>query len=353
MKHHSTMRENFLQRRDKPLSTVNGPEPVHVYLTENGFDKKDWDIMFPEYSVLCEAFKGGYGWYDLTEGKGKSLLPKPKPYKVIRISAAELKVLRAAEKPETTSAAVIAAQIIAQDVSPTLCKKEEVSAVEVAKMSEEDTYSEKMRKIEFYDSVVKNIIADVRNMDKQLRTMTYLTDYISESIKKHDKNYWNYMVDSISKVIESECLIYKAPPPESTPAAESAPAAESTPPPEPVPAAEPSFEYTPDEKPTPPPKLNNRSADFYQFLKQKWFTYNGVMYKPFISVSGARFFVPASWFEDLPVVEPPPPAPMQYTDCCINGQKYIIPIIEPIVEYGPPLPYSNIPYTVKLTWILP
>ena len=81
-------------------TVVEDPKAEIVYWTENGTDEKSWNIIFPEYKVLTEAFRGGYGWYDLTEGRGQHLLPKPKPYKIVKVSSAELKAIRAKEAKE-------------------------------------------------------------------------------------------------------------------------------------------------------------------------------------------------------------------------------------------------------------
>lgn len=279
-----------------PTSVRNAAVETTVYLTQNGFEKRDWDIMFPEYSVLTEAFKGGLGWYDLTEGRGKHLLPQPKPYKVVKVTVEELKKIRAQE-----AAPFEAAQRIK----------------ELQQMATEDKLSENMRSTDLQNEQRQKEIQAMANEDKaaqnyelceriiifildSLRKMTgkknkdYIVDFIVNHISKLDTRIQEYCVQRICQVVENEDLIFTTPPPSPT----VTPVCNDRPP-SPVPQQL-------------PPQLTNPPLEFYAFLKQPWFMYNQVMYKPFISVSGARLYVPTIYFENLKTYElPPQPIPLQ------------------------------------------
>jgi hypothetical protein len=163
------------------LEMAKNPNAISVYLTEKGFDAESWDVIYPETKIFNRALRDGCGWYDLIYDRGRFLMPKPQPYKIVEISYAELQKIRANEKAER-----IAAQ----------------------KAAEEKRYAEiRKAKLAFYDKTVTAILTKIRTIPKELLDMSYLVDFIVDQLGEFSKEDSEEIIERLYPYIESEGLI--------------------------------------------------------------------------------------------------------------------------------------------------
>jgi hypothetical protein len=222
-----------------PVQIIEDSKAEIVYWTENGTDKKSWDIIFPEYKVLTEAFRGGYGWYDLTEGHGQHLLPKPKPYKIVKVSSAELKAIRAKEEKEKEEQACEAItaktkNMITDNLSIERTEYEaaereaaireaaereaaireaaerEAAIREAAERESaacEDTYSEQINMPEYVLHASNKIIAEIQLLDVKFLYQDYLVDFISNRLFHYKDTARDAIATLVCEIVERHGLL--------------------------------------------------------------------------------------------------------------------------------------------------
>jgi len=214
---------------------MEDPKAEIVYWTENGPDKKSWDIIFPEYKVLSEAFRGGYGWYDLTEGQGQHLLPKPKPYKIVNVSSSELKAIRAreaevaqeeqkaltGEKPQEAYVEKLSMdEKFKKEPAAAELPTAELAAAERTAMAQEDSYSELINMSEYISNASNKIMKDIQVLSSDLLNQDYLKDFIYCRLLNYKEKSRESIAILVCEIIESKNMLCNMPLPLPSPQVE-------------------------------------------------------------------------------------------------------------------------------------
>ena len=186
---------------EKMAAMAAHPDAVTVYWTENGPDAKGWDIIFPEYRILSAAFEGGYGWWDLTEGRGQHLLPPQRPYKVVNITSAELKGIRAKEAAEEAAALAEKQRLENLKIEAYQASLRRQEA-ELKKMAEEDAFATQMRAAEQLEDAVASILATVKDLPVEKQKTEYLADLVLQSANLLTIDSRDAFIDRVCPVIE-------------------------------------------------------------------------------------------------------------------------------------------------------
>lgn len=260
----------------KMAAMAADPAAEIVYWTENGPDPKGWDIIFPEYKVLTEAFNGGYGWYDLTEGRGQHLIPKLKPYKIVNITSAELKAMRSGDEERDALAAAKAAQ-------------ETKEAEERAAMAKEDVFSQEVEKPVYITHAVTIIMADIRALPNEHLCLDFLVDFITNRLYNYKSAAREAINIEVCKTVEKEGLLVVTQPTSPT-----------------VPSIQVAVVKPPPVARDPDP---HNYADIPNFFKNNPpFNHVGYKYVPFVNIDGRKLFVPEIYLHSaLHVPLPLPP----------------------------------------------
>lgn len=306
---------------EKMAAMAADPNAEIVYWTENGPDAKGWDIICPEYKILTEAFKGGYGWWDLTEGRGKHLLPKPKPYKVVHITREELKIIRQKEaaeeavQAEVAKAAKEAEYARYREAAQRKRFAEEMAAedalaaaVRAAEMAAEEAAAQK---VAFYESMAEAVLQEIRDLPGNCWCESYLVDFIAGKVYGYDTKDIDELLTRICPVVEKEGMLFYTP--LSSP---DFPVVTETlaPPPLALSPSLPLLEVPPFPQFVCPPD------DPVAYLSQPSFLLYGFSMSPAIALSGQRMYVPTEWLQyAIPYGPPPLPQlqqPVEYT--CID-----------------------------------
>ena len=296
---------------EKMAAMAADPNADIVYWTEKGPDAKGWDIICPEYKILTEAFRGGYGWWDLTEGKGQHLLPKPKPYKIVHISSEELKVIRM--KEAEAEAAAAAAAKAAKEAEYARYREAAQRKRYMEEMAAEDARAAELRaaeraaeeaaalKLAFYESRSAAILQEIRDLPAHCWCESYLVDYIVDRVIAYEGKDLDELLTRICPVVEKEGMLFYTPlnSPE-------LPFQELAPPPPPL------------TLPPPLPMVNLPAlpqfvcppTDAAAFLSQPAFLLYDVSMSPAIRADGQRMYVPTSWLQ-YAIPYGPPPLPPQ------------------------------------------
>jgi hypothetical protein len=190
------------------------PDAVPVYWTEHGPDAKGWDVIFPEYKILSEAFKGGYGWWDLTEGRGQHLLPKPRPYKIVHISKAELKVIRDREAVEEAAAAAAAkaakeAEFAAYRAAAARKKELELMAAEdllaaAVREAERETARKAAEKALFYSALSTVLIEEILAIPDDSITADCAADLFLQRMANYDAEDHVPILERVAPAVDSK-----------------------------------------------------------------------------------------------------------------------------------------------------
>ena len=302
----------------KMAAMAADPAAEIVYWTENGPDPKGWDIIFPEYKVLTEAFNGGYGWYDLTEGRGQHLIPKLKPYKIVNITSAELKAMRSGDEERDALAAALAAAKAAQEekeaeeraaalaaekkaqldkeaeeraaaLAAAKAAQEDKEAEERAAMAKEDVFSQEVEKPVYIAHAVTIIMADIRALPNEHLCLDFLVDFITNRLYNYKSAAREAINIEVCKTVEKEGLLVVTQP--SSPTVPSIQVAVVKPPPV-------ARELEP-----------HNYADIPNFFKNNPpFNHVGYKYVPFVNIDGRKLFVPEIYLHSaLHVPLPLPP----------------------------------------------
>jgi hypothetical protein len=330
---------------EKMVAMAADPKAVPVYWTDTGPDVTGWDVIFPEFKVLTEAFRGGYGWFDITEGCGRHLLPERQPYKIVHVTKEELKAIRAKEKAEEEA---LRAEDRAKEREEMAlrAKEEEVRQAErrareaekerrrhealqeemarVA-MAEEDSRmkavleSERRQVQKAKDDAeqvhwaIARILTGIRALPVEYLYSDYLVDYIVDLLSGMEQPTWEAVITGVCSAVEKEQLLFVTP--MSSP--DLGPICAPADPP-------------PLEKPLPSPAFVAQVAEEYNkilaFIRSPWITFNNVMYMPAVDAVKGYQYIPCDLVLRPPLPPPlpppslpplPPPLPLcDCTDCC-------------------------------------
>ena len=319
---------------EKLAAMAARPDAVIVYETEKGIDAKGWDIICPEYKIFDAALKGGYGWWDLTEGAGRHLLPKPKPYKIVKITSAELKVIRAKEAEVEAAAAAVAkaaeeAKYAAYRDVARPAERDVVRAAEERKaMAAEEELASNIRLAEWHAAqaaaakeaerqqfiaIAVEVLYDaIKAMPEYQWCHAYLVDYIADQVGSCPTDVQDPIIERICERIEAEQMLFYTP--VCSPELAPLPVEPVLPPltlAPPAPAAPAAAAAAPM-----PTQLQTPPDDPLEFVKQPPFVLFGALYTPVAFLNGLRMYMPAAMLDALitatmrPALPPlPPPSP--------------------------------------------
>ncbi len=316
---------------EKMAAMAAHPDAVTVYQTEKGIDAKGWHIMNPEYKIFDDALRGGYGWWDLTEGAGRHLLPKPRPYKIVKVTSAELAVIRAKEAAEEAAAAeeakaakeaefdgyrAAAAAKAAAEAERKAMEAEDARASEI-RLAEwkaaQTAQAKEAERLSFISVAVEVLLDMIKALPEHLWTQSYLVDYIVDNVTTCPQDMQDPIIAGICTAVEKEHLIFYTPvcSPELAPMAEPA-------------LAPASLELTAPSVPM-PAQLLSPPEDSLEFVKQPPFNLFGTLYTPIAFLNGLRAYIPVAMLESI----------LRQTLCAQTPAAAPVPVPEPAPACGP------------------
>lgn len=319
----------------KMRKMAEDPNAYPVYWTETGPDAKDWRFLFPEVEIFDNALKGGYGWYDICYDRGRHLLPKYQPYKIINVTKEELKAIRAREaEEEAQKAAVKKAEREKQERA--WCEEAEAKAAEAATkaavkaaeeaaeavcreaMAREDAAAIERRYREDLAAAVDKFVAKIAGMPEELRTTDKLADLIVNETCVLPEDDQLPIALEIAQKVQDNFLVFVTPCSSPSPELEEILEREA---PRPLPVVKATI------VPTRPLDLVNDTIDgvpaylFWicyllelnkEFINSGPVFINEYMYYPVVDFKGNRAYYPFKLAEAVP--PPPPPQPQQPTN---------------------------------------
>lgn len=339
------------------------PKAIPVYWTENGPDAKGWDIICPEYRILNEAFKGGFSWYDLTEGHGRHLLPEPKPYKIVHVTKEELKVIRAREAEEEAlieaerlaevkaqerrwreeaeargrvgaeaAAAAEAEALVAAEAealaaaaeAEALAAAEAAAADEREAMAREDTLAIEIRYREDLEIATDKLIEKIAAMPEEFCTEDNLAELIVDEIRVLPEKDQIPMAEKIVRKVEARQLVFVTPC--------SSPYPELADP-------EPSVPSVPLDVPWELVWVCYLLLAHKEFVESAPYFHGDTMYQPVVSLKGERAYYPFK----IQTLSPPPPLPSGPPPPLPVVKARIVPTSELRSRRGPLLPTPSTP----------
>lgn len=292
---------------EKMAAMAANPDAITVYMTEKGIDPKGWSIVFPEYKVLCDAFKGGYSWHDITVGRGKHLLPKQKPYKIVHVSSTELNTIRAAEAEIVTKNAELLCQkqekerdvMVHKDaIGATQKELCELQEKERNAMAYEDAISTTQEKQILYEHAIKTIMSDIYVLPQSHRTQEIVTNLVVNRLFNYNAEDRDAIACGVCELIGKENILS-------------------------------------DSSQTQSPGVTEPSP------------YNiGYENAPFIYADGSQLFVPGVYIPPMMFPSVSIPLPTLLSDVCYPQPIYNMPNTDPIhtVTTPPPTDPTPAPY---------
>lgn len=274
---------------EKMAAMAAHPNAITVYMTEKGIDAKGWDTVCPEYKIFDAALKGGYGWWDLTEGAGRHLLPKPRPYKIVHITSAELRAIRAKETEEDATtkaakeaecAAAQAAELLAAERKAMAAEDERANVLRLeAWHAEQAAAKAEAERLQIIDIATDIVLEEIRALPEHYLYQDYLVDYIVDRVAQCPKGTQDPIIERVCTAIEKEGLIFYTPvcSPD-------------------LPSATPVNEPPPMDLPAAVPLLQD---DLMEFVRQPPFILFGTLYTPVALLSGLRMYMPAIMLDAL------------------------------------------------------
>lgn len=316
---------------EKLAAMAKDPNAVTVYKSiEKGFDAESWNFLFPEVQIFNKALKEGYGWYDIMYDRGRHLIPKPIPYKVVEVPDAELKRIRAEQKRKREEAEQKDAKA-RQEYWLSVAQKEkqqetERIAKECARMAAEDDAARQrelpsviaaivntlvdtvVAKIDAAAEFVESTLQAIRELPIECLYADYLAEYIADRIGVIPREDHDGVIAALCPRIEKEGLLFvtptNSPPPELEAVFE---------PQEPVVVHVPYCEAPPVL-----PHMLVYPPNPLQFFLSPPVVINGATYIPSVDPRGGCVYLPEAWTRQArlpplpspPTVAPPLPPPL-------------------------------------------